>query len=84
MKKYRHIITVKGSYSFPIDMLRYDRMTPYHEEDSGKIGQSIHSHGTRNEEIQVLKADAPKNWTPTTGRWQSFGWFIIDHKIEEI
>lgn len=70
--KYK--VTVKGRYTFPIDMLRYDSASPYRETDSSAIVQqmSYETHD-KSREITVLM---PRR--PTAGRWESFGYQIVN------
>lgn len=35
------IVTVQGSFRFPIDMMRYDQLHPYEETDSYRIQHSL-------------------------------------------
>jgi hypothetical protein len=79
MKQKRLIVTVSGVSSFPIDMLRYDRCTPMHETDSGRIQQSMwRGIAGEKEEINLLYVDRE----PTEARWKSFGWEIV--KTEKV
>jgi hypothetical protein len=85
-KVYMHVVTVRArgnvSMSFPIDMLRYDRLSPNGEGDSGKIAQTFHL-GRKTDEVGNIELQrvAPKNWAPTNARWQSFVWEVVDHQI---
>lgn len=63
---YRVIVSGRGA--FPIDMLRFDRATPYAEADSGLIARSFDERTPR-----CVKLFMPGR--PTT-RWASFGWHI--------
>lgn len=69
----KHYFTVKGIGPFPFDMLRYDCCYPrYNSYDL--IG---------DQERQVaLVATHPKQWHPTSGRWESFGWYVTEHTVE--
>ena len=87
-KNFRHIVKVKSKgtigCTFPIDMLRYDGLHPRSEEDSGKIERAIGRFGVppaRESAIIELVKDAPKNWSPTKDRWNSFVWRVVDHEI---
>lgn len=60
-------VEVAGAGQFPFDMLRYDRATPYMEEDSAIMGASDARHlRVRMEQL------------PTTDRWKSFGWRVLE------
>jgi hypothetical protein len=64
-KKYWTFV-VEGRGSFPIDMLRYDRCTPYEQED-------VHwMEGTVQRSCKLVSHVAP----PTKERWNSFGWSV--------
>jgi hypothetical protein len=85
MKRPRpRIVTVEGVFSFPIDMLRYDSATPHKETDSGAITETFGAtktaaevfndhHHAKKHKVQVLM-----HQDPTTARWESFGWKVID------
>ncbi len=65
-------------------MLRYDRLTPDSELDSGKINESVSNFG-RDEAIGyfVLCREADRNWTPTEGRWESFMYEVMAHTVRD-
>jgi hypothetical protein len=80
MKQFEIVVTVrpvKGRPDFPMDMLRYDRLAPYREEDSYSIGREREARTPDDMEIELVRF-APKNWVPTQGRWESFGWNVVD------
>lgn len=87
-KQYIHIITVKSdglgeiSFPFPIDMLRYDSCYPRTERDSGKIMET-HSMGRMVGEVGNIEVItiASRAWAPAKGRWKSFQWTVVEHKI---
>lgn len=79
-KQYAHLFTVTGRSSFPVDMLRYDAAIPATEGDSGVIGYSFMPRRTRDELPVTLRAYGPRTWTPTSGRWESFGWHVVDQQ----
>lgn len=57
---------VEGQGSFPMDMLRYDRCTPYQSED-------VHwMEGKAHRSAMMVSHVGP----PTPERWQSFGWSV--------
>lgn len=75
---YRHTFVVRGSFPFPIDMLRYDRCTPKSEADSNVITRSLEHQGTSEVfEVTVISDKELKGWEPTVGRWKSFGWELV-------
>ena len=69
---------------FPIDMLRYDGVSPNSEADSGEINRSFNSrrYGSENKEpivVTVKKlSHGSKKWLPESARWESFGWEVIE------
>jgi hypothetical protein len=63
---------VEGSGEFPVDMLRYDTCFPLTENDAHVIALQ---RGTRQVTL-VRRSLVPTE--PTAGRWQSFGWRIIE------
>jgi hypothetical protein len=68
MKKSYYEFVVRGTSSFPLDMLRYDCCYPASQDGvSNMIGR-----GGSTREV-TLKADSP----PTPGRWASFGWQVV-------
>ena len=79
VKKTAHQFAVLGRGEFPMDMLRYDRCYPKREKDT----VTMRSDGLR--EVMLLKtinwghseASGPV-WVPTVGRWNSFGWAVLD------
>lgn len=58
---------VQGRGEFPMDMLRYDEARPFH-------GLS------EREETRVVTVIGRRR--PTNARWESFGWRVLDTKIE--
>jgi len=70
-KAFRFIVT--GQTRFPVDMLRYDRATPYSESDSNKLEAMTSQYSYKHDafEIEMLS-----NVQPTVGRWASFGWKV--------
>jgi hypothetical protein len=64
-------ITVSGGGEFPVDMLRRDECYPNGESDSYAI-----QHMSDFRTIVLFKASSNPWWTPTGGRWESFGWKV--------
>lgn len=62
-----HRFKVRGSGSFPMDMLRYDACYPLSSEDAAKL-----SNTTGVWEIRLSHYDIIKTWTPCVNRWRSF------------
>lgn len=82
MKAFRHIFTVQGNTRFPVDMLRYDGCFPATSEDASALNASI------DDDPQVRSVTLYKvwerDWQPTRGRWQSFGWTVDSHCREVV
>lgn len=81
-KRYLYTVRVEGNLPFPIDMLRYDRCTPKSESDSSFILESLDPMAGRVK-LEVVHTDG-SGWSPTDGRWQSFGWEILGVRQEAI
>lgn len=64
---YEYEVTGRGS--FPADMLRWDQAWPARTEDALAIA------GLRREERTVRLIS---HCNPSTGRWASFGWPVVD------
>ncbi len=84
-KFFRHVVTVKRLRSgaqFPIDMLRYDRLSPRTESDSYAIRRADYDD-TAGEAIELVHLGPDRKWQPQAGRWQSFGWDVERVAIPE-
>lgn len=68
------IYMVRGRGEFPIDMLRYDRSSPYSENDSNAISR------TEEREVTLIHLNATRDWKPGGPRWASFCWTLITHR----
>ena len=73
---------ITGRLAFPLDMLRYDHCFPATQEAVSRI--QIKSFPAESQEgrqatpvIELRAYHSRKTWTPTTGRWESFGWRVI-------
>jgi len=88
-RQFFHIVTVapRGNFccDFPIDMLRYDGLSPYQETDSSEIYRAIQGHYAHDgNELKVrLVRIAEKKWKPTLGRWDSFLWQVVAHEMRQ-
>lgn len=76
---HRHTFTVEGSGRFPIDMLRYDSCYPASQADVSAITNDGGPGQARLEprRVELAHTDTRKRWTPTSGRWESFGWRVL-------
>lgn len=77
---YRVEYEVEGAGRFPFDMLRYDSSSPVAPDDAYMLdGDDI------DRRVVKLKTYTDrKDWTPTTGRWSSFGWSVVRGSIREV
>ena len=78
MKRFQITYQVQGGVSFPLDMLRYDACWPMTAADVLKIEPSP-EHSRR---AVTLCHIGSRHWVPTTGRWSSFSWTVVDHVKE--
>ena len=67
MQAYAVEFTVHGKGHFPLDMLRYDGCYPRQVDMLDAV-----------EELRFVAMChvGAKNWKPTIGRWESFGWTV--------
>ena len=70
-------ITVTGSSSFPVDMLRHGQAWPASEADASLIEESMRPRLGEDEERYEVRLVALK--APAGERWHSFGW-----RVEEV
>lgn len=82
MAKKKVEFTVEGSDNFPLDMLRYDACYPVGSESiDGMLFsanprlRSIYAEDGRKFQV-ILRSEHE----PTDGRWESFGWKVINKK----
>lgn len=75
--RYEYVYTVRGTWSFPIDMFRYDLARPATEADSGQIERSMNPR-ERPANGMGWSITIRGDREPTVGRWESFGWKVID------
>lgn len=68
---------VKGSFHFPLDMLRHDACWPISPTDSGNMEFSLDARKPTGYEIELAHWAPNSNWKPTADRWASFGWHIV-------
>lgn len=76
---YLHTYSVSGATQFPVDMLRYDQSFPATEPTAYLIRGSVLNGGEHSRLTVQLRAVGPKDWRPTAGRWESFGWRIVGY-----
>ena len=75
-KKYYQTFNVKSTYSFPIDMLRYDKCYPETHQDTAMICGSFGLLPASEMAVTVAQQHLSMrpNWTPL--QWASFGWTL--------
>ncbi len=84
MKRFQITYQVQGGVSFPLDMLRYDQSWPETEVgDNGSyaIERSV-NHESDGPVTIRLRHNGPRDWYPTEGRWESFGWKVLEGSVE--
>ena len=82
MKLNAVCFTVTGRGRFPIDMLRYDCCYPV--EGIPDIEWSQNPEERRREfNVRLVRHCKSRGWTPTIGRWSSFGWSVDMESITD-
>ncbi len=67
------VVADTGNFSFPLDMLRYDRCYPMLSSEI----ELLNDPRPEQRRILTLAHNAPrKGWKPTAKRWSSFGWEV--------
>lgn len=82
-KLYRFFVTVQGQSDFPIDQLRYDALSPHQEADSHAIRRTLQDSHVSEPQIVRLTGIHLGDWTPNTGRWQSYGWRVTSSERKD-
>lgn len=70
-KQKRFHYQVSGQRPFPIDMLRYDRAFPAHEEDSHLIESTMRYENENKLTVSIVGMEKPNE-----ARWRSMGWQV--------
>lgn len=83
-KRFNFRFTVQGRGQFPLDMLRYDRCWPRGETDANVAQSSSERAVGEARLVELTATDRPSYWTPTEGRWRSFGWVVASVEREEV
>lgn len=68
---------VEGTWPFPVDMLRYDCCFPASQADVVRIEEMMVAPDYGKVTIE-LEAVHHSRWAPTSARWESFGWRVIE------
>ena len=75
---------VRGSWPFPVDMLRRDRSRAATPDDQAIIDRLSRDHAEdcdaiRNSvTVNLVIPNADRRMRPLTARWRSFGWDVPD------
>jgi hypothetical protein len=70
--------TVRGVWPFPFDMLRFDSCWPYSSADAAKI-EAMYRRDGEHQAVEIdLLTDDHNFLAPTDGRWESFGWSVLN------
>ncbi len=79
---YVQTFEVMGSGDFPFDMLRYDSCYPVREgRDTANLSRRYRGERLEMRKIRLQRIIFHRNEVPTSGRWESFGWKVIDESI---
>ena len=69
---------VTGTFSFPVDMLRYDAAWPRDTESALEIVKEWHLE----DEKPIVKLASYQ--MPTEARWRSFSWSVVPGSIRKV
>ena len=75
-RKYRVSFDVRGSGSFPFDMLRYDACFPANSEGASAMGEDA---GAPVRTVTLHHYSDVRTWLPTYARWLSFTWQVVPY-----
>jgi len=68
---------VSGVFVFPLDMLRYDSCYPRAQEDVSNIKvEYTKENGRQLQVVTLCRMHQERDWKPTFGRWESFGFKV--------
>lgn len=70
-----YYFVVKGTGSFPLDMLRYDNAW-------ARTGVDHRNRHAMDQPERTVICATHDSHAPTVGRWQSFGWSVTDRRVE--
>ena len=76
-KTRRNEFTVRGSYPFPLDMLRRDECFPATEQDAAKIADTYDEPSLVVEVRLAQYVPLGRRDTVTTRRWESRCWKVL-------
>ncbi len=75
-KVHTRYFTVEGQGGFPADMLRYDQA--WAVTGLGEPGDALHP---RRFIVLATRQRKGEHYPPTVGRWESFGWRVVNKSI---
>lgn len=96
MLKYVSEFTVTGCGDFPLDMLRYDRCSPFSSQDANSVGlntmaacsETALKTLTEPRTVRLIRFTEGKgknfNDNPTARRWESFGWKVTSVEFRKL
>jgi len=68
--------TVRGSWPFPLDMLRHDGSAAATAEDQASIDRYAADSAPDAGVFEPVEVTLVGPWRPNTARWESFGWEV--------
>lgn len=68
--------TVRGSWPFPVDMLRHDIARAATDADQAIIDRLSADHAEGREDFRPVDIHLVAESKPNTARWESFGWSV--------
>lgn len=74
----QHTFIVGGSGAFPTDMLRHDECWPVATLDALAVGLECSNLRARQSR-RIVKLATSRPFTPSVGRWESFGWIVLTY-----
>lgn len=74
---YSFKFVVEGRNNFPLDMLRYDACWPASASDVNRLARSL-EFNTELKRIELYHVHPARMWDPSTKRWASFDWRVLD------
>lgn len=83
-KRFNYRFRVQGRGPFPLDMLRYDACFPRSETDANVAQRDGEMTRGESRIVELTALDRASYWTPTEGRWKSFGWVLVELHREEV
>lgn len=78
--------TVRGSWPFPLDMLRRDQSSAATPADQDKIDRLSGERPRPRESFKDVEISLTGPNRPLTARWESFGWSVptdVEHAFEK-